>query len=480
MIEAVDSCGLASTFCRWGSDDGLKEWGTGLEQQHRDFTKGPIGKAIVALAVPMVLEMFMESIFALVDIFFVGKIGAHAVATIGLTESLMTMVYTVAIGLSIGAAAVTARRIGEHDPDGAAVATVQSMLLGLGVSAAMGVVGVVFARDLLSLMGANESVVAEGAPYCRIMLGGNVAVLLLFLGNAAFRGAGDAWIAMRALWLANVINIVLCPSLVYGIDGFVPGLGVTGAAIATTSARGAGALFVLWQMVRGRGRLHVQRRHFRPSPAVIAAVARLSASGAFQMFIGMASWIGVVRVMSSFGSDALAGHTIGLRLIVFFLLPAYGLGNAAATMVGQSLGAGDPERAERAVWLAAFYGAVFLGVVGLAIYIVAPMLVDRFTPVAAVAVIAVDCLRIIACGYPFYAYGMIVTQAFNGAGDTWTPTCLNLGVFWAFEIPLAYLLAVHWGFGPHGVFYAVTAAFSIMAVVSSIIFKHGAWKTKRV
>jgi putative MATE family efflux protein len=448
----------------------------------RDYTKGPIGKAIVALAIPMVLEMLMESVFAVVDIFFVGKLGADAVATVGLTESMMTIVYTLGMGLAVGAAAVTARRTGEGDPDGAAVASFQSILLGIAVSAVVGALGVYFAGDLLALMGAAPSVIDTGVNYTRVLLGGNVAVVLLFLVNAAFRGVGDAWIAMRSLWLANGVNVLLCPLLVFGLEGFAPAFGVTGAAIATTAARGIGAAYVLWKMVTGGGRLHVQRAHMTPSPRIMATIAKLSASGAFQMFIGTASWIALFRVMSTFGSVALAGYTIGIRLIVFALMPAFGLGNAAATMVGQSLGARDPERAEKAVWISSFYASLFLGVVGLGFFLAARPLVALFTPDPAVQAIAVDCLRILACGYPFYAYGMVATQAFNGAGDTWTPTWINLGVFWLLEIPLAMGLAMAfgWGLGPDGVFYAVTGAFTILAGVASFMFKRGGWKAKVV
>ena len=448
--------------------------------EHRDYTQGPLNKAIIALAIPMILEMSMESIFAVVDVFFVGKLGAEAVATVGLTESLLILVYTVAMGLSIGAAAVTSRRIGEGDADGAAVSTVQSLMLGAGLAVLIGVFGVIFAADLLKLMGATAAVIDHGTLYCKIMLGSNIAVLLLFLANAAFRGAGDAWIAMRSLWIANAINLILCPLLVNGWEGWVPSLGVTGAAIATSSARAAGALYVLLKMVRGGGRLHVKARHFHPAPAIMLAIARLSAAGTFQMFIGMASWIGLVRVMSSFGSNALAGYTIGIRLLVFALLPAYGLGNAAATMVGQSLGAKDPERAERAVWMSGYYGAIFLGVIGLIFFFWAENLAGFFSKDPEVLSFAVPCLRVIACGYPFYAYGMIVTQALNGAGDTWTPTWLNLGVFWAFEIPLAYILAVTCGAGPRGVFYAVATSFTLMALVSIAIFRRGTWKLQVV
>lgn len=447
---------------------------------HRDYTQGPLGKAIIALAIPMVLEMLMESLFAIVDIFFVGKLGAQATATIGLTESLMTLVYTIAMGLAIGAAAVTARRIGEGDAEGAAVSTVQSLILGLGASLVISIGGLIFAEELLALMGADAALIEYGHTYTRIMLGGNAAVLLLFLANAAFRGAGDAWIAMRSLWLANAINLILCPLLVYGIEGWVPALGVTGAALATTGARAAGALYVLSRLFRGGGRLHIKRQHLSFSPAIMGTIARLSASGTFQMFIGTASWVGLVRVVSSFGATALAGYTIGIRIIVFAIMPAFGLGNAAATLVGQCLGAGNPDRSERAVWIASFYSAVFLGVVGLIFFLAADPIVSLFTQDAEVHRYAALCLRIIACGYPFFAYGMVVTQAFNGAGDTWTPTWINLGVFWCFEIPLAMAFAYSVGAGPRGVFYAVCFSFIVLAVISSWLFKRGRWKQKRV
>lgn len=447
---------------------------------HQDYTKGPLGRAIIALAIPMVLEMLMESLFAIVDIFFVGKLGAQATATIGLTESLMTLVYTIAMGLAIGAAAVTARRVGEGDANAAAVSTVQSLLLGLAASLVIGVFGVIFSDELLALMGGDASLIEYGRTYTRIMLGGNAAVLLLFLANAAFRGAGDAWIAMRSLWLANAINLILCPLLVYGIEGWVPALGVTGAAVATTSARAAGAFYVIWKLFSGGGRLHVRREHLSFSPAVMGTIASLSASGTFQMFIGTASWVGLVRVMSSFGSVALAGYTIGIRIIIFAILPAYGLGNAAATLVGQCLGAGNPDRSERAVWIAAFYSAIFLGCAGLVFFFAADPIVGLFTKDPEVHRYAALCLKVLACGYPFFAYGMVVTQAFNGAADTWTPTWISLGVFWAFEIPLAMLLSLQLGLGPRGVFYAVTGAFALLALVSSYLFKRGSWKLQKV
>jgi putative MATE family efflux protein len=445
----------------------------------RDYTQGPIGRAIMLLAIPMVLEMLMESVFAVVDVFFVGRLGADAVATVGLTESLLTLIYTVAIGLSIGATAMVARRTGEHDPEGAAHAAVQVIALGLIVGVILGITGFTLAPRLLGLMGAAPRVIAGGSNYTRVMLGGNVVVMMLFLINAIFRGAGDAAIAMRVLWFANLINILLGPCLIFGLGPF-PELGVTGAAVATTIGRGMGALYALSRLVRGGGRINLKRRHVRLEPPVMMRLLRLSASGAFQVFIGMASWIGLVRILSSFGSDALAGYTIGMRIILFALLPSWGLGNSAATLVGQSLGAGKPERAERAVWRAGFYNMCFLGTVGLIFVLLANPIIGLFTHDPAVIPYGVACLRTVACGFLFYAYGMVITQSFNGAGDTRTPTIINLFVFWLWEIPLAYVLAIVLGLGPQGVFFAITIAFSTLAVVSAATFRKGRWKTRVV
>jgi putative MATE family efflux protein len=445
----------------------------------RDYTSGPIGRAILLLSVPMVLEMMMESVFAVADVFYVARLGADAVATVGLTESMLTLIYTVAIGLSIGATAMVARRIGEQDPVGAARVAVQAIILAIMVSLVLGLAGVALAPRLLSLMGASPSVIEQGTNYTRVMLGGNVVVLLLFLINAIFRGAGDAAIAMRVLWLANLINIALAPILIFG-PGPLPELGVTGAAIATTCGRGIGALYAFSRLLRPGSRIPIAREHLRFDGALMWRLVRLSASGAFQVFIGMASWIGLIRIISGFGSAALAGYTIGIRVILFALLPSWGMSNAAATMVGQALGAGKPDRAERAVWLTGFYNMCFLGIIGLIFVLFAELIVGIFTTDPQVRAYGTECLRIVACGFLFYAYGMVITQSFNGAGDTWTPTIINLFVFWLFEIPLAYTLAIFFNLGPRGVFLAVTIAFSMLAVVSAVIFRRGRWKAKMV
>jgi MATE family, multidrug efflux pump len=450
-----------------------------IRGSHRSYTTGPIGRSILLLAIPMVLEMLMESVFAVVDIFWVSHLGKDAAATVGLTESLLTMIYALAIGLSIGAMAMIARRIGEQNPDGAARAAVQAIAVGLIVSLTIAVVAAPMAPKLMKMMGGSPWVVEHGSAFTRIMLAGNATVVMLFMINAIFRGAGEPAIAMRTLWLANWINILLGPCLIFGLGPF-PKLGIVGAAIATNIGRGTGALFALSRLMRRGGRFDVQRRHVRLEPTIMWRLIRLSGTATFQVFIGMASWIALVRIISSFGSDAVAGYTFGIRVILFALLPSWGMSNASATMVGQALGAGNPDRAERAVWRAGFYNMIFLGIVGLVFIVFAPQIIWFFTIDQNVAQYGVDCLRIVAYGFLFYAYGMVLGQSFNGAGDTWTPTIINLFVFWLWEIPLAYVLALVLQLGPRGVFIAITIAFSTLAVVSAAVFRRGRWKRKVV
>ena len=450
-----------------------------LRGSHRDYTTGPVGRSILLLAIPMVLEMMMESIFAVVDIYWVSFLGFEAAATVGLTESLLTLIYALAIGLSIGAMAMVSRRIGEQNPDGAARVAVQAIILALIVAIVLGVVGAPLAPRLLAFMGGSPWAIEHGVSFTRVMLAGNVTVVMLFMVNAIFRGAGDAAIAMRTLWLANWINIVLGPCLIFGWGPF-PELGIVGAAIATNIGRGTGAIYALSKLFRSGGRFNIERRHLRIEPAIIGRMIRLSATGTFQVFIGMASWIGLVRIISSFGSNAVAGYTFGIRVILFALLPSWGMANAAATMVGQALGAGNPERAEQAVWKAGFYNMIFLGIVGLVFIFFAPQIIGFYTDDPSVAPYGIDCLRIVAYGFLFYAYGMVLGQSFNGAGDTWTPTIINLFVFWLWEIPLAYVLGVVLGMGPRGVFVAMTVAFSTLAVVSAAVFRRGHWKRRVV
>jgi putative MATE family efflux protein len=451
-----------------------------LRGTHRDYTKGPIGRSIILLAIPMVLEMLMESVFVVADIYWVARLkNADAVATVGLTESMLTMIYTVAIGLGIGATATIARRIGERNPEGAARAAVQVIWLGLIVSAVIGTVGVILAPKLLALMGGSPWVVEQGVGFTRVMFAGNASIVLLFLINAIFRGAGDAAIAMRVLWLANIINIILGPCFIFGWGPF-PELGVMGAAVATTIGRSTGVLYALSRLVRSGGRFDIKREHVKLDPAIMVRLIRLSATAMFQVFIGMASWIGLVFTIAKFGSNALAGYTIGIRVIIFALLPSWGMANASATMVGQALGAKKPERAEKAVWRAGFYNMICLGIVGLMFVLFARQIIGLFTTDPNVVPYGVDCLRIVSYGFLFYAYGMVITQSFNGAGDTWTPTIINLFVFWLWELPLAYTLAIVLGLGPRGVFLAIMIAFSTLAMVSALLFRRGKWKTRVV
>lgn len=444
-----------------------------------DPTKGPLVRAIVLLAVPMVLEMAMESIFAVVDIFFVSRLGDDAIAGVALTESVLTIVYTVAMGLGIGVTAMVSRRIGEGDEEGAARATAQAVIFGTVLAAVIGVVGAVYAADILRLMGASEATVEMSVGYTRILLGGNVVIMLLFLQNAAFRGAGDAAIAMRVLWLANGLNIVLDPLLIFGIGPF-PDLGLQGAAVATTIGRGTAVVVQLYTLFRLGGRLRVHVSHLALQLSLMVRLVRLSATGTFQTFIGMASWIGLVRITAEFGAEALAGYAIAIRVVLFAILPAWGLSNAAATMVGQGLGAKDPDRAERAVWVAAKMDLVFLGALGLFFVIFAPQIVSLFGGTGEASRYAIECLRIVAAGFPFYAYGMVVTAAFNGAGAVWTPTIINLFCFWLFEIPFAWVLAFTLGMGPTGVFISMAVSYAALAVVSALIFRRGTWKTASV
>ena len=486
-IEGVDLMGSQNPDRDGGAEPGFATEPEGfwravresLRGSHRDYTSGPIGRSIIMLAIPMVLEMLMESVFAVVDIFWVAHLGADAVATVGLTESMLTLLYALAIGLGLGATAMVARRIGERNPEGAARAAVQAIALGVIISVLVAIIGVLYADKLLALMGGSPWVLEHGASFTKIMFAGNASILLLFLINAIFRGAGDAAIAMRVLWLANSINIVLGPCFIFGIGPF-PELGVAGAAVATTIGRSTGVLYALSKLIRAGGRFDIRKHHLKLEPAIMARLLRLSGTATFQVFIGMASWIGLIRTISSFGSDALAGYTIGIRVIIFALLPSWGVANAAATMVGQSLGAGKPDRAERAVWRAGFYNMIVLGTVGLGFVLFARQIIGLFTTDPNIVPYGVDCLRIVAYGFLFYAWGMVITQSFNGAGDTWTPTIINLFVFWLWELPLAYVLAITLGLGPRGVFLSIMISFSTLAIVSALMFRRGKWKSRKV
>ncbi len=468
-----------NTFVRTESNSFWSILREAVAGSQRDFTQGSIGLAIFLLAVPMILEMFMESVFAIVDIFFVAKLGADAIAVVGLTESMMALVYAVAIGLSIGATATVARRVGEKDDEGAAKSAAHVIYLGIIVSVVMSAIGIIFAPNLLSLLGAEPQVIEKGTTFMRIMLGGNAVVVFLFLLNAIFRGAGDAAIAMRVLFLANFLNIILAPCFIFGF-AFFPELGVTGAAVGTTIGRGCGVLFAAWYLIRKSGRITIHRKDWKPDVGLLWSLAKLSSTAVLQLLIAMASWSALVRVVAGFGSEAIAGYVIGLRVIIFALLPSVGLSNAAATLVGQNLGAEKPERAEQSVWKAAYINAAFLGLIGLIFLFFSNAIVEIFTTEPNVLVYGANCLHIVAYGFVFYGFGMVLETAFNGAGDTWTPTYLNFFIFWLFEIPLAYILAYHFGMGPKGVFWAITIAFSALAIVSALLFRRGKWKTKVV
>jgi putative MATE family efflux protein len=461
--------------------EGPPSWGRHIKDAirgaHHDYTEGPIGRSLLLLAIPMVLETVMESLFAVVDVFFVAKLGADAVAGVGITESMLYILYAVAMGLGIGATAIVARRIGERDPDGAARSAVQAIILGVAVAVVIGVTGVIMAPTFLRLLGASPAVIEMGTTYTRIMLGGNIVIVMLYMINAIFRGAGDAAIAMRVLWFANIMNIVLAPCFIFGVGPF-PELGVTGAAVATTIGRGSGVIYQFTQLARRDGRIVIKREHLRLDFSVMNRVWRLSTTAMFQIIIATTSWLGLIRILSKFGSTAIAGNTIGIRIFLFALLPSWGMANAAATMVGQGLGAGKPDRAQRAAWLAGFYNMIFLGSIGLIFILFAEPIVSVFTTEAAVAAYAVACLRTVSYGFVFYAYGMVLTSALNGAGDTWTPTWINLGCFWCWELPLAYVLANYAGMGPQGVFWAATISFSTLAFVSAAVFSRGKWKRK--
>lgn len=447
---------------------------------NRDFTQGSIPVALVILAIPMILEMSMEALFAIVDTFFVARLGAESVAVVGLTESILALIYAVAVGLSIGATAVVARRFGEKDLDGAARSATHVIYLGLFVSVVMGAAGVALAPHLLQMLGAEPSVVELGTPFMRIMLGSNAVIVFLFLLNAIFRGAGDAAIALRVLMIANGLNIVLDPMFIFGI-GFFPELGVTGAAVATVIGRAVGVVYAGWALFfRSGSRLTVRAEHWKFDPKLLWSLITLSGTAVVQFLIATASWSGLVMIVAGFGSVAIAGYQIGLRVIVFVILPAVGLANAAATLVGQNLGAGKPERAERSVWTAGIANAVLLGLAGLVFVLFSDAVIGIFSTDPEVLRYGRDCLRIVGYGYAFYGLGMVMESSFNGAGDTWTPTWLNLLVFWIFEIPLAYVLAYRFEMGPQGVFWAITLAFSLLAVSAALLFKRGTWKLKAV
>ena len=441
--------------------------------EHQDYTKGSLRRAVFMLAIPMMLEMCMESVFAVVDIFFVSKLGSLATATVGLTESVLTLIYSVAMGLSMAATAMVARRVGEKNTDAAAHSGAQSIVIALSISVLVSIAGLFFAGNILRLMGGSTEVVAYGSTYAQIMLTGNIVIMLLFLLNGIFRGAGNAAIAMKSLWLANICNIILCPLLIHFF-------GLKGAAIATTTGRGIGVCYQLYNMFKGKGIIRMKLSYFIPSWSILSSLLSIAFTATLQFIIASASWIAMARIMARFGDNAIAGYTVGIRLIVFFILPAFGLSNAAATLVGQNLGAKQPDRAAQSVWVVAKYNVIFMAAVSLLFLLAGDVVVGWISKDVAVQATAVKALRIISAGYIFYGIGMVMMNAFNGAGDSKTPTIANFFWFWVFQIPVAYVAAIVWNWGPTGVFIAVVVTESCLAITSVILFKRGKWKQVKI
>lgn len=444
-----------------------------LSGEQRDYTIGSMRRAVFLLSIPMILEMCLESVFALVDIFFVGRLGKEAVATVGLTESVLGLLYSLAFGLSMAATATVARRIGEKQPGAAAHAAAQSMLLSVGLTLLVSIAGAILAPQILTAMGASGQTATIGASYTRIEFGGSIVIVFLFLINGIFRGAGNASMAMWSLWIANGCNIVLCPILIHYY-------GLRGAAIATTAGRGIGVCFQLYHLFRGSGVLRIVRKYFLPDRVLLKSLLKIAWTGTTQFLINTASWILMARLVARFGDTAIAGYQVSIRVVIFFLLPAWGMSNAAATLVGQNLGAGLPERAALSVRAVARYNALFMGLVSLLLLAGAGPIVSFLNKDPEVAAVAARALHIISLGYVFYGVGMVLTNAFNGAGDTRTPTIINLFCFWAFQIPLAWLLAISLKLGPTGVFLAILLTESTLTVVSWVIFKKGKWKNVKI
>jgi len=445
-----------------------------LSGEHRDYTTGSIRRAVIFLSIPMILEMCMESVFAVVDIFFVGRIGKEAVATVGLTESVLTLVYSMAIGLSMAATALVARRTGEKNPEEAAHAAAQAINLALGVTVVVSLAGFFLAPDILRVMGASPETVATGSTYTRILFGGSVVIMLLYLINGIFRGAGNASMAMWSLWIANGCNIILCPLLIHYF-------GLKGAAMATTIGRGIGVIYQLYHLFRGKGIVRIKRQSFKLDFPVLKSLTKIAWTGTTQFLIGSASWIVLVRIVAYFNDEAaIAGYQVAVRIFLFFLLPAWGMSNAAATLVGQNLGAQRPDRAEQSVWTAARYNGIFMLLVTLLFLFGSEAIVSFMNKDPAVRKVAVLCLRVVSLGYIIYGVGMVLTNAFNGAGDTRTPTLINLFCFWAFQIPLAYVLAIVYKLGPLGVFLAIPITEAAVIISSYLMFRKGAWKKVKI
>ncbi|WP_321309633.1 MATE family efflux transporter [Marinifilum fragile] len=450
-----------------------------LSGEERDYTNGKIGKALFMLAIPMVLEMVFESVFAIADIFFVSQLGDDAVATVGITESITTIVYAIGFGLSMATTALVARRVGEKKFEKAAKVSAQAIVTGAIASVFIAIVGIFFSKDLLQLMGANSTIVNEMSGYASIILGSNMIIMLLFINNAIFRSAGDAALSMRVLIIANCLNIILDPLLIFGL-GPIPAMGVEGAAIATSIGRGLAVIYQFVLLFKGSGKIHIKIEHFSLRWKTIKKLINLSLGGIGQNIIATSSWIGLMRIMAEFGSAAIAGYTIAIRILIFILLPSWGLSNAAATLVGQNLGANQPERAEKSVWAAGRINVAFLGLIGIIFFLFPTYFIELFTDDQGIVVNGIQALKIISCGFIFYGMGMVLLNSINGAGDTQTPTILNLISFWIVEIPVAYVLAIQFSWNQNGVFYAILIAEAVLTLIALYWFKTGRWKLKKV
>lgn len=457
----------------------IKLFRQAISGSETEYTTGSIDRAIFLLSVPMVLEMLMEGLFALVDIFFVAKLGKEATATIGLTEVVMSQIVALALGLSMATTAMVARRIGEKDNEGAAVAAMQSILIGILICLIIAVVFYFKAGDILEFMGGSPELIRIGTGYTRILLTGSSTMFFLYLLNAVFRGAGNAAIAMRTLWIANGINIILDPFLIFGIGPF-PEMGVAGAAVATTIGRGVGVGYQVYHLVNGKSLVHLKLRHLKFAWDIIWKLLKVSSTGVLQFFMATASWLFIIRIIALFGDAAVAGYSIGIRIVIFTILPAWGMASAASTLVGQNLGAGQPERAEKSVWRTAYFNMIFLTTISVLFVITAPWLIPFFTKEPEVIHQGVLCLRIICLGYIFYAYGMVIGQAFNGAGDTVTPTLINFVAFWMLQIPLSYTFAKLFAWGPVGVYWGIAISESLLALIAIAVFRRGKWKTVKI
>jgi putative MATE family efflux protein len=457
----------------------IKEVAIAIKGSEQDYTNVGIGRSIFLLAVPMVLEMMMESLFAVVDIFFVSKLGSDAVATVGLTESMMTIIYAIGFGLATGTTAIVSRRIGEKNSEGASRAASQAIVAGIIVAILMAIPGIFFSKDLLRLMGASESLIESNYMFTSIMISGNVVIVLLFVINAAFRSSGDAAIAMRILWYANIMNIILDPCLIFGLGPF-PELGIKGAAVATTTGRGLAVLYQFYVLFAGKRGIKLQWKHLAIRLKTLIKLAKLSLGATIQNLIATTSWVVMIRTISVFGSDVVAGYTIAIRIVIFSLLPSWGISNAASTLVGQNLGADKPARAERAIWITSVVNMIVMGIGGLILILFPQLFISFFSKEPEIIANGAECLRMISYGFVFYGLGMVMVQSINGAGDTYTPTIINFICFWMIEIPLAYMLALHFNYRESGVYTAIAIAESMVAVVGFFVIRAGKWKLKKV